>query len=302
MAGYFYSEGVVINNPFCLQETEAWLRWRDRKLALYPAHMNELIVEVGDLAAPTDAELGEIRRLCQRCNMALFSTGKTEGVGRDVLKSFAAGFGLHNLDFNEGADDEGVTAINVVEAQWRQVYIPYTNRRINWHTDGYYNKPDEQIRGMILYCEMPASSGGQNALLDHEMAYLHLRDLNPDFIRALMQPDAMTIPANEVDDHIVRPDRSGPVFSLDRAGRLHMRYTARTRNIVWKDDPLVIAAVTALSEYLNAASPSIFRGTLQSGQGLICNNVLHDRSGFTDSQEQKRLLYRLRYFDRMSDG
>ena len=234
--------------------------------------------------------------------MALFTAGKTECVGRDVLKSFGARFGLHNLDFNEGADDEGVTAINVVEAQWRQVYIPYTNRRINWHTDGYYNKPNEQIRGMVLYCETPAPAGGENALIDHEMAYLHLRDLNPDFIRVLMQPDAMTIPANEVDDHIVRPDRSGPVFSLDTYEHLHMRYTARTRNIVWKDDPLVLAAVTALSEYLNSSSPSIFRGTLQSGQGLICNNVLHDRSGFTDSQAQKRLLYRLRYFDRMSDG
>ena len=38
---------------------------------------------------------------------------------------------------------------------------------------------------------------------------------------------------------------------------------------------------------------------LQSGQGLICNNVLHTRSGFeTDSP---RLLYRARYFDRIAD-
>ena len=290
-----------MNSPFEFHDVEAWLRWRDQKLASYPASVDGLIVEVGDLAAPTDAELGKIRQLCQRCNMALFETAKKEDVDRDALKSFGARFGLHNLNFNEGADDEGVTAINVVEAQWRQVYIPYTNRRINWHTDGYYNKSDEQIRGMILYCETPAPEGGENALVDHEMAYLHLRELNPDFIRVLMQSDAMTIPANEVDDHIVRPDRPGPVFSVDKSGHLHMRYTARARNIIWKDEPLVTAAVKALSEYLNSKSSSIFHGTLQSGQGLICNNVLHDRSGFTDSQEQKRLLYRLRYFDRMTD-
>jgi len=289
-----------MSNPFDVKSVEAWSVWRDQKLTSYPASLDELVVEVADLATPTDAELDEIRRLCQRCNMALFATSKTEGVNKDVLKSFGTRFGLHNLNFNEGADDEGVTAISVVEAQWRQVYIPYTNRRINWHTDGYYNKPDEQIRGMILYCETPAPEGGENALVDHEMAYLHLRELNPDYIRALMQADVMTIPLNEVDDHIVRPDRPGPVFSVHTSGNLHMRYTARARNIVWKDDPLVKAAVEALSEYLNSESPSIFHGTLQSGQGLICNNVLHDRSGFTDSPAQKRLLYRLRYFDRMS--
>jgi len=289
-----------MNSPFEFYDVEAWLRWRDQKLASYPASVEELIVEVGDLAAPNDAELGKIRQLCQRCNLALFATAKKEDVDRDVLKSFGARFGLHNLNFNEGADDEGVTAINVVEAQWRQVYIPYTNRRINWHTDGYYNKSDEQIRGMILYCETPAPEGGENALVDHEMAYLHLRELNPDFIRVLMQPDAMTIPANKVDDHIVRPDRPGPVFSVDKSGHLHMRYTARARNITWKDEPLATAAVEALSVFLNSKSSSIFHDTLQSGQGLICNNVLHDRSGFIDSQEQKRLLYRLRYFDRMT--
>jgi hypothetical protein len=33
--------------------------------------------------------------------------------------------------------------------------------------------------------------------------------------------------------------------------------------------------------------------------GLICNNVLHTRSGFTDSPEHRRLLYRGRYYDRL---
>jgi alpha-ketoglutarate-dependent taurine dioxygenase len=286
-------------NPFELHNTEAWLSWRDQKRASYPADLEALIVEVNDLVQPTKAEQEKIRQLCQRCNMALFATDKPENVSKEVLQSFGVRFGLQQLNFNEGADDDGVTAISVVEAQWRQVYIPYTNRPINWHTDGYYNEPTEWIRGMILYCETPAPEGGENALIDHEMAYLHLREINPDFIRALMQPDVMTIPANEVNDHIERPDRPGPVFSVDADGHLHMRYTARARNIVWKDEPLVISAVKALKDFLNSDSPLIFRGTLQSGQGLICNNILHDRSGFTDSQAQKRLLYRLRYFDRM---
>jgi len=34
--------------------------------------------------------------------------------------------------------------------------------------------------------------------------------------------------------------------------------------------------------------------------GLLCNNVLHDRSAFSDGPDQPRLLYRARYLDRIN--
>ena len=48
------------------------------------------------------------------------------------------------------------------------------------------------------------------------------------------------------------------------------------------------------------ASPWVFRGRLEPGMGLVCNNVLHDRTAFADSEAHKRLLYRARYFDRVT--
>jgi len=42
--------------------------------------------------------------------------------------------------------------------------------------------------------------------------------------------------------------------------------------------------------------------TLQPGMGLLCNNVLHDRSGFTDDPARPRLIYRARYHDRIQHG
>ena len=36
---------------------------------------------------------------------------------------------------------------------------------------------------------------------------------------------------------------------------------------------------------------------LKAGQGIICNNVLHNRTAFTDSEKQKRLMYRARFYD-----
>ena len=115
-----------------------------------------------------------------------------------------------------------------------------------------------------------------------------------------MQPDVMTIPANLSGGTELRPARTGPVFSIRANGHLHMRYTARTRSIEWAPDPLVHAALDALDALLQSDSPYIFRATLQAGQGLICNNVLHDRSGFTDSDHSRRQLYRLRYYQHVA--
>jgi hypothetical protein len=144
----------------------------------------------------------------------------------------------------------------------------------------------------------PAASGGSNALLDHEIAYILLRDRSPEAIRALMRPDCMGIPALRVDGVEQRPTRFGPVFSVRPDGRLHMRYTARGRNILWRDDPETAAAVTALKEVLTTPSPWHLEARLEAGWGLISNNVLHTRSAFTDGATP-RLLYRARYYDRI---
>jgi hypothetical protein len=51
--------------------------------------------------------------------------------------------------------------------------------------------------------------------MDHDMAYIALRDANPDWVAALMRPDAMTIPERLDDDGVARCGESGPVFSVD---------------------------------------------------------------------------------------
>jgi hypothetical protein len=155
----------------------------------------------------------------------------------------------------------------------------------------------------VLHCVRNANEGGVNQLMDHEMAYLLLRDENPQHIQALMQADAMTIPERVDENDGVRPAQSGPVFSLDVHGNLHMRYTARTRSIAWKQDAATQAAVAALERLLASDTPHIFKGRLDPGMGLLCNNVLHDRSAFSDDDPSRppRMLYRARYLDRISN-
>lgn len=295
-----FTEQYQLGNPFDLNNEASYQAWRENKLEGYPDKVEDLIVEVDNPAALTAEEFDAIQSLVVKTNMAVYA-GST---GTDPDKSIAAKlgekFGLTQLDDNMGADD-GVTSLKVVDGEWRSGYIPYTDKLIHWHTDGYYNELDHQINALFLHCVSPAKQGGENALLDHEVAYIHLRDTNPNFIEALMADDVMTIPANIVDGKEIRPVSVGPVFSIMKDGNLHMRYTARTRSIEWKDDALTRSAVKCLEEFLGSDSPYIYRATLQSGQGLISNNVLHDRSGFDDTGESKRLLYRLRYYQRIAN-
>ena len=294
-----FIERYRMGSPFDLDNEKAYQAWRDYKLQDYPQTIEEMTVEVNNPFALTSAEYEAIHKRLVKTNMAIYVTGCGDNADKDIPAKIGERFGLSELDDNMGAD-EGVTSLQVVSSQWRGTYIPYTNKPIHWHTDGYYNAEDRQIRALMLHCVRPAAKGGEIALLDHEIAYIHLRDTNPEYIHALMSADVMTIPANIVDGRELRPDRTGPVFSVMPDGNLHMRYTARTRSIVWKDDMITASVRDDLTAFLASDSPYIYRGTLQSGQGLICNNVLHDRSGFEDEEGNARLLYRLRYYQRIA--
>ncbi|MBI5436952.1 MAG: TauD/TfdA family dioxygenase [Nitrosomonadales bacterium] len=290
-----------MQNPFDLANQTAYLHWRERKLAHAITNTNELIVEINNPHALTAAEHAALLARCRRSNMAIYAT-RTGGADENMVRQLGQQFGLNRLDANWLASEQGVTRITVcADDGQRQAYIPYTDRAIKWHTDGYYNPPERQIRGMVLHCVQRAGQGGENRLLDHEIVYLMLRDANSDFIRALSAPDTMTIPERTDEQGVARAAQTGPVFSIDPAsGNLHMRYTARTRSIVWKQDATTLAAVAMLEELLAADLPHIHCARLEDGMGLLCNNVLHDRAAFTDDALHPRLLYRARYYDRIA--
>lgn len=288
-------------NPFRLEDRDAYRRWRDAKLDAYPSRPEELVVEVRNpLALTRDEQAAMLSRL-RKTNMVIYTCRGADIADKAVPRSMGAQFGLTHLDDNLLADEDAISSLRVMPEKSGRGYIPYSNQRLLWHTDGYYNRPEQSVRAFVLHCVTPAAEGGENCLLDPEIAYLRLRDEEPDYIRALMAPEAMTIPANEESGE-ARAAVSGPVFSIDpRSGALHMRYTARTRSIQWHDDATTRAAVSRLTEILAETSRHHFRYRLASGQGLLCNNVLHNRSAFADDMDsgRVRLLYRARYHDRI---
>lgn len=285
--------------PFDPNDESAYRQWREQKLAGYPTSAASLIVDIANPHSISPAEHEAIAALLQKCNMAIYRSALGADPDKAIPRAIAEHFGLKRLDSNLLADDDGLSSITVSGEGERPAYIPYTNRAINWHCDGYYNTGSEQIRGMVLHCVQDAAQGGDNQLLDQEIIYLQLRDADPGYIRALMAEDVMTIPPGKDGEGHQRGPSVGPVFSVDGEGHLHMRYTARKRNIEWKTDAATQAALTALEGLLMEDNPYLFRAHLAPGMGLICNNVLHTRDSFSDDPGQpKRLLYRARYFDR----
>ncbi|UCG97664.1 MAG: TauD/TfdA family dioxygenase [Burkholderiales bacterium] len=293
---------AALPRHFDLNDDAAYQAWRAGRLAAYPRRADELIVEVRRPQALSEAELAALRERCRRANMAVYATSglaDDAGSAAEAARRIALQLGLRTVDVNYLADDDGITPLSVHEQGPRSGYIPYTNRAIRWHTDGYYNPPERSIRAMLLHCVRDAASGGANRLLDHEIAYILLRDEDPAHIEALMKPDVMTIPARSEEGEIARGDQSGPVFSIAADGSLHMRYTARTRSISWKDDAATHAAVAALSRILDSTELAL-QLRMSPGMGLVCNNVLHDRAAFADSATRRRLVLRARYFERIA--
>lgn len=286
--------------PLSLSNHDAYRRWRDVKLADLPESPTDLVVEVDDPRRLTDAEAEAIRERCRRWNMAVYRSRVGDDPDKAIPRLLGARFGLHRLDHNPGADEDAITAVTIQSDALHRGFIPYTDRPIAWHTDGYYNSPQRQIRAFLLHCVRPAAAGGENALLDPDIVYIRLRDRDPAHIRALMHSEVMTIPPNVVDGEELRPASTGPVFMSGERGSLAMRYTDRKRNIQWRDDAATTAAVAALRDVLAAKDTPAMRLRLESGWGLVCNNALHTRTRFSDAGEP-RLLYRGRYYDRI-DG
>lgn len=287
------------DDPFDLAQPKAYERWKQWKLENYPERLEDLVVT---LENPYSLQVSEIQAIIDRCGQSGLAIYQLEDMAhneKSMVQALGRQFGLTRLDNNLRADEDSVTSLELREQTGNQ-YIPYTNKALSWHTDGYYNTLDQQIRAIILHCASPAAEGGVNTLLDHELLYIRLRDENPEWIRALMHPEAMMIPPNVEDDRELRGERVGPVFSVDPLSKsLHMRYSARKRNIVWRDDALTFEARLRITEVLEDETLS-FRHCMQAGQGLISNNVLHNRTAFSDQGETKRLMYRARYFDRIA--
>lgn len=293
-------------SPFALENEAAYRRWRKRKLAAFRKELEDAAKPVA-VADPKRLSGKEITAITERCRRRNFAFYRLDGdVNKPALKQFWKQLGLHTLISNPCADEDGVSRVTPTpDAR----YIPYTTRRLNWHTDGYYSAEEEEVRAFAMHCVHPAGRGGENQFFDPEILYILLRDENPSYVEALMHPDALTVPRDTEETtsadgpRAAREARRAPVLTLHRtSGDVVMRYTERQRYVVWRKDDATAAARAFIQDVLQTAGEYHVRRRLSGGEGVICNNVLHNRTGFAfkSGNAPRRLLYRARYRERLA--
>ncbi len=276
-------------------------KWRESRLTKRTDQTQLEPVTIQDPTSLSQHELECLSQHCQYDNFAIYQLDQPSLANKTSIRAMAEQIGMTSLDQNLCADNDSISALQVMDLGRARGYIPYTAKALNWHTDGYYNVIHEHIRSFLLHCIQNAPTGGENMLINHELIYIQLYDEDPDLVTALMQADALTIPANIENGQQVRPAQAGPVFYRDSSSNtLQMRYTARSRSIEWKQNSLVNRAANMIEELLTD-SKYVIHYTLQPGEGLICNNILHGRSAFTNGNipQQQRVMYRARSYNRL---
>ena len=266
-----------------------FLRWAEEKEKNIPQNTDGISVNIHDINNVKISEIDKIKETINKYNSCIYSSKVALKTNTNLLK-FVELVGMRTYDCNNIESNEIST---ITPLQNNKInYIPYTDKSLNWHTDGYYDK--KSIFSWLLHCVNPATQGGENYLLDHELA---LREyvLKNDDINNLMAEDALTIPESKDTS---RSEISTYIFSFkNQYKKLHMRFSMRKDNI--GTSPKASSAITKLRKIIeNDCAKYSLTYKLQKNEGIITNNILHGREAFKDDKVKRKLL-RIRSYERL---
>ena len=266
-----------------------FLKWAEEKERNIPHNIDGILVNIHDINNVKISEIAKIKETINKCNSCIYSSKIALKSNTNLLK-FVESIGMRTYDRNNIESNE-ISTITPLENN-KINYIPYTDKSLNWHTDGYYDK--KSIFSWLLHCVHPATHGGENYLLDHELA---LREyvLRYDDINNLMSEDALTIPESKDTS---RSEISTYIFSFkNQYQKLHMRFSMRKDNI--GTSPKAGDALTKLKQTIeNDCAKYSLTYKLQKNEGIITNNILHGRKAFKDDKVKRKLL-RIRSYERL---
>jgi len=274
---------------FLSSKSSEFLKWAAQKENNIPKNINEISVEIKDINRATKNEISKIKSTLDKFNSCLYRSNR-DLESNSCLLDFAKAVGMKTFDCNNIEANE-ISTISSIKNEKIQ-YIPYTNKALNWHTDGYYDK--KPLFSWLLHCINPADDGGENYLLDHELA---MREyvLSYDDIEVLMNKRAITIPESQGSN---RSELSTYIFSFDNDyEKLHMRFSMRKENIKMSDN--TFTAMSKLTDVIeNNCSKYSINYKLSKNEGILSNNILHGRNSFKDDKVQRKLL-RIRSYERL---
>ena len=271
-------------------KSKDFIKWSAKKDLDIPSNINDLKVSLCDINHVSKAEILKIKEKLIKYNCCIY-VSDTDLDGNSKIMKFARSLGMRTFD-SHNIDDSSISTITADKTENNMGYIPYTDKGLNWHTDGYYDtKP---IFSWILHCIEPALSGGENFLLDHELA---IREyvLKHDDIMCLMSNETFSIPTDEVAK---RGITSNYICDMNNEyKKLHMNFSMRKENIIYNKD-----SKSAMSKLIKIIKEDCKKYhltyKLSKSEGIVSNNILHGRNAFKDGLVMRKIL-RIRSHERL---
>jgi hypothetical protein len=265
-------------------------QWALEKEDNIPLKIDDLIVKIQDINHATLAEISNIKDIIKRFNYCIYQSKVGLNAQADLM-NFAQSIGMETYDTNN-IHNSPISLIMSLETKNALNYIPYTNKKLNWHTDGYYD--EKPIFSWLLHCEEPAYSGGENYLLDHELA---IREyiIKYDNLESLSSLDAFTIPGNT---HANRGETKGYICDNDNEyKKFHMKFSMREKNMKLNEQSKT--AIMRMKKIIKEdCKKYCLTYKLSKNEGIVSNNILHGRNSFEDGKAVRK-LYRIRSYERI---
>tara|TARA_B100001063_G_scaffold42881_1_gene36698 strand:- start:2282 stop:3112 length:831 start_codon:yes stop_codon:yes gene_type:complete len=265
-------------------------QWASEKEANIPSNIDDLKVKIHDINHASIEEIGNIKDKINKFNCCIYKS-QAGLINQANLISFAQSIGMKTYDSNN-IDNSPVSCIMPLKSKGKINYIPYTNKQLNWHTDGYYD--EKPIFSWLLHCEEPASFGGENYLLDHELA---IREyiLKHDNLDSLSRSDAFVIPGNA---YAGRDSTKGYICDINnKYRRFHMKFSMRKEHMDLNEKSKI--AIMRMKKIIKEDCKKYYLTyKLSKNEGIVTNNILHGRNSFEDGKVIRK-LYRIRSYERI---
>ena len=265
-------------------------QWASEKEDNIPLNISDLKTEIQDINHISSEEISDIKDKIKKFNFCIYKSSVGLHNQADLV-NFARSIGMKTYDTNN-IHNSPVSLIMSLDSENTVNYIPYTNKELNWHTDGYYD--EKPIFSWLLHCEEPAHSGGENYLLDHELA---IREyiFKYDNLGSLSRPDALVIPGNVEAN---RDETKGYICDSDNVyKRFHMKFSMREKNIKLNEQSKT--AFMRMKKIIKEdCKKYCLTYKLSKNEGIVSNNILHGRNSFEDGKVMRK-LYRIRSYERV---
>ena len=273
--------------------------WRQARLTLQKIPLQPSVGLTQDLATSDDHRaVATIKDQVQTHGFARYHwLSCLVSAQRTGVNLMARRLGLDRSDGGIISHTDQLSLLEDLSGSARGRFVPYSNRAMNWHTDGYYNEADKAVRCFTLHCLQAAAEGGVLTVMDPELLLIALYDEDPQLVSDLSHNNAMLLPSNVDAEGHNRADRQVPVIYAHQDGELGLRFTTRTQHIQWRSLATQAAAKRALELVeLNTQWHTQLR--LLPGEGIVSRNVLHKRTAFENALDlPQRQMLRGRYLD-----